>query len=187
METEVPWKQLRDIVGREFLYHGKILNLRVDRVKFPSGEIKTREIIEHKSASAVLAVDEAENIFLVAQYRHAVDEVTYEIPAGLIENEENAAETAGRELQEEIGYKPGILEEILTLYSSPGFSDEKIYLFYATELKLSELPQDDDEHLSAKKFTLPEIMKLIELGKIKDCKTIAAIYWYALRKACQHA
>lgn len=161
--------------------------MRIDHVKFPSGDIKPREVVEHRPAAAILAVDAAENIYLVAQYRHAVDEVLYEIPAGIIEQGENAAEAAVRELQEEIGYKPGILMELNTLYTSPGFSDEEVILFYATELEQSELPQDDDEQIDVEKFSLAEIKELIEQGKIKDGKTMVAVYWYELQKTRENA
>lgn len=183
MDVETARNQLRTIVDQKCLYRGQILNLRVDQVRFPSGCIKPREIVEHKPAAAILAVDGEENIFLVAQYRHAVDDVIYEIPAGLLEAGEDAEETATRELQEEIGFIPGKLEKLLTLYSSPGFSNEEVVLFLATDLTPSQLPQDDDEYIEVTKFTIDELNKLIADGHIKDCKTVAAIYWYQLRKA----
>lgn len=187
MDAKTARGRLRNIVSQEKLYSGRILNLRIDHVKFPSGDIKPREVVEHRPAAAILAVDAAENIYLVAQYRHAVDEVLYEIPAGIIEQGENAAEAAVRELQEEIGYKPGILMELNTLYTSPGFSDEEVILFYATELEQSELPQDDDEQIDVEKFSLAEIKELIEQGKIKDGKTMVAVYWYELQKTRENA
>lgn len=183
MDVETARNQLRTIVSQKSLYSGKILNLRVDQVKFPSGCVKPREIVEHKPAAAILAVDREENILLVAQYRHAVDDVVYEIPAGLLEAGESAAQTAARELQEEIGFMPGKLEELFTLYSSPGFSDEEVILFFATDLTPSQLPQDEDEYIEVVKFKADELTELIANGQIKDSKTIAAIYWYQLRKA----
>lgn len=167
-----------DIVGNEYVYEGKILNLRVDRVRFPSGDIKLREVVEHRPAVAILAADGDGCVYLVSQYRHAVGETLYEIPAGLVEEGESNAETASRELQEEAGLKPGSLREIFTLYSSPGFSDEKIVFFLATDLTPSKLPQDDDECVIANKFSLSEIRRMIEDGRINDAKTVAALCWY---------
>lgn len=183
MDVENARNQLRTIVSQKCVYSGKILNLRVDQVNFPSGRVIPREIIEHKPAAAILAVDREENILLVAQYRHAVDDVVYEIPAGLLEAGESAAQTAARELQEEIGFMPGRLEELFTLYSSPGFSDEEVILFFATDLTPSELPKDEDEYIEVVKFKPDELTALIADGRIKDGKTIVAIYWYQLRKA----
>lgn len=157
--------------------------MRLDHVRFPSGKIGLREVVEHQPAAAVLAVDNDGYIYFVLQYRHAVDEVLYEIPAGLPEKGESVAEAAVRELQEEIGRKPRVLREISTLYSSPGFSDERVILFYAEDLELSKLPQDDDEHIEVVKLTLDEAIELIGRGQIKDGKTIAAIFWYGLQKA----
>lgn len=187
MDAKAARGRLRNIVSQERLYNGSILKLRVDYVKFPSGDIKSREVVEHGAVVAILAVDATENIYLVAQYRHAVDDVIYEIPAGNIEKGENAAAAAVRELQEEIGYKPRTLKELSTIYSSPGFSNEEVILFYATDLEPSALPQDDDEEIEVEKFTLAEIRQLIELGKVRDGKTMTALYWYQLRKERENA
>lgn len=175
-------KLLRNVVSREFPFKGRILNLRVDQVKFPSGDIKSREVVEHPPAVAILAVDADEYIYLVEQYRHAVDEVLYEVPAGLVEAGEDPAVAAARELQEEIGFKPGALRKLLSLYSSPGFSDEKVIFFLAADLTPSELPKDCDEHLEVFKFTLDEAKELIASGQIKDGKTLVAVYWYENQK-----
>lgn len=167
-----------DIIGSEYVYEGKIVNLRVDRVRFPSGDIKPREVVEHRPAVAILAADADGCVYLVSQYRHAVGETLYEIPAGLVEKGESSAGTASRELQEEAGLRPGQLREIFTLYSSPGFSDEKIIFFWATDLTSSKLPQDDDEFVGVDKFSLSETRQMIENGQIRDAKTVAALCWY---------
>ena len=127
---------LRNILKSEFPYKGHIIDVRVDTVKFPSGSEKIREVVLHSPAVAMLAEDADGGIFLVKQYRHAVDEEIYEIPAGLVEEGESPEETAARELQEEIGRRPGRMEKrrrpgrmekIAELYSSPGFTTEKTY------------------------------------------------------------
>lgn len=174
---------LRNILKSEFPYKGRIVDVRVDTVKFPSGSEKIREVVLHKPAVAMLAEDADGGIFLVKQYRHAVDEEIYEIPAGIVEEGESAEETAARELQEEIGRKPGRLEKIAELYSSPGFTTEKITMFYAAELSDSKLPEDDDEYIKARKFSPAEFAALVAEGGVKDGKTLAAYYWYLARKA----
>lgn len=177
MDTEHARTLLRNVVESEYMYRGRIVNLRVDHVKFPAGCIKPREVVEHRPAVAILAADHDGCIYLVSQYRHAVDEMLYEIPAGLVEEGENPADTAFRELQEEIGFKPGALSEMFTLYTAPGFSDEKVIFFWATDLTPSKLPQDDDEYVFPLKFTPAEIMRMIAEGEIKDSKTVAAVCW----------
>lgn len=182
MDVVYERKQLRNIERVDYLYKGCILNLRVDTVLFPSGVSKPREVVEHKPAAAILPVDEDGHIYLIAQYRHAVDEVIYEIPAGIIEDGEDLIETAARELQEEIGFKPRHLRELFRLYSSPGFSDEEVCFFLAEGLTPSELPQDDDEQIEPARFSPQQVRELLENGKIKDGKTVVALYWYLMQR-----
>ena len=173
--------QLRNLVRSECKYKGRIVDLRVDTVKFPSGSEKVREVVLHKSAVAVLPVNERGEIVLVRQYRHAIDEDIYEIPAGLVEAGEDPRETAIRELQEEVGFRPGHIEEIAEFYSSPGFCTEKIFVYYATDLISSKLPADDDEYIKVFPFAPEELGKMIAEKKINDGKTLMAYYWYAAR------
>lgn len=178
---------LRHIIETENIYNGAILDLNIDRVLFPSGCEKIREVVRHKSAVTVLPVHSDGKISLVRQYRHAVDEDLYEIPAGLIEPDEDPLETAVRELQEEIGFKPGTIEKIFEFYTSPGYSTERIIFFYATDLTPSKLAEDDDEYIKVYDFTLEEIKCMIGSGDIKDGKTIMAYCWYKSKKADENA
>lgn len=174
--------KLRNIVGTKYPYKGKILDLRIDYVKFPTGDVRVREIVEHKPAVAVFVVNSEGKICLVSQYRHAVDANILEIPAGLVEEGEDFYDAAMRELQEETGYKALDMIELFNFYSSPGFSTERIHLYYASELVLSELPKEDDEYITTFWFSVEEIEAKIMSGKIKDEKTILAFYWYCLKK-----
>lgn len=178
---------LRNIIKSENIYKGAILDLNIDRVLFPTGCEKIREVVEHKSAVTVLPVHSDGKISLVRQYRHAVDEDLYEIPAGLIEPGEDPTETAVRELQEEIGYKPGIIEKVFEFYTSPGYSTERIIFYFATDLSPSKLAEDEDEYIKVFDFTLEEIKNMIESGDIKDGKTIMAYCWYKSKKAEENA
>lgn len=185
---ETPQKNnLRNILETENVYKGAILDLSIDHVLFPSGCEKIREVVKHKSAVTILPVHADGKISLVRQYRHAVDEELYEIPAGLIEHDEDPAATAVRELQEEIGYKPGVIEKVFEFYTSPGYSTERIIFFYATELSPSKLSEDEDEYIKVYEFTLQEIKNMIEAGDIKDGKTIMAYCWYKSKKAEENA
>ncbi|MCF0247362.1 MAG: NUDIX hydrolase [Synergistes sp.] len=170
--------KLRNIVDSQTKYKGHILDLRVDSVKFPSGDVKVREVIVHKPAVAMLPVDENGNIILIKQYRHAIDEEIFEIPAGLIDDGEDPRQAAERELMEEVGYCPKHIEEIAEFYSSPGYCDEVIYLYFADELTPKKLPEDDDEYIEVFLFTPEEIKKMIEQKEIIDSKTLMALYWY---------
>lgn len=173
---------LRNIIRSENKYNGRILDLRIDTVKFPSGSEKIREVVLHKSAVAMLPVNERGEILFVRQYRHAIDEDIYEIPAGLVEPGEDVEETAVRELQEEIGYRPGRIERVAEFYTSPGYCTEMITLFYATQLESSKLQEDDDEYIKVCRFTTGEVRQLIADNKIIDGKTLMAYYWYMAEK-----
>lgn len=174
---------LRNIVGVRRVYDGHVLNLRVDSVLFPSGSVKPREVIEHRPAVGIIAVDSEGCIILVSQYRHAVDEEILEIPAGIVEPGENNLDAAVRELQEEIGYRPASIRKLMSVYSSPGFTNEIITLFYATELTKSKLPEDDDEFINVVKVPLKEAEKMMLDGRIKDGKTVTACCWCMAEKA----
>lgn len=174
--------KLRNIIHSDYKYRGRILDLRVDTVRFPSGADKAREVVEHKSAVAMLPVDDEGKIILVRQYRHAIDQDIFEIPAGIVEDGEDFRGSAVRELQEEIGYRPNHIEEIADFYSSPGYSTEKIRIFFVTELVQSKLPEDDDEYIKVFKFTPEELEKLISEKQIADGKTLMAYYWYMAHK-----
>ena len=104
-----------------------------------------------------------------------------EIPAGIMEKGETPEETAKRELREEIGYDARRLEHVASFYSSPGFSDEIIHLFYATELFLSRLDSDEDEIIEGVTLTPDECKRLIEEKEIADAKTLVALMWYLSR------
>ena len=169
---------LRNIVGQEYPYKGRVLDLRIDTVLFPSGSKKVREVVEHRPAVALIAVDEDGKIILVSQYRHAVDEEILEIPAGIIEAGEKPEYTAVREMQEETGLKPAKVEHIADFWTSPGYSTELIYLYYVSDFTNSKLPEDDDEYIKVKRCTVDEVAGLIKTGKVRDGKTIMAYYWY---------
>lgn len=178
---------LRNIIKSDNIYSGAILDLDIDHVLFPSGCEKVREVVRHKPAVTILPEHSDGTVSLVRQYRHAVDEDLYEIPAGLVEYGEDPKETAVRELQEEIGYKPGRIEKIFEFYTSPGYSTEKIIFFYATDLEPSKLTEDDDEYIKVHNFTVPEIKAMIDSGEIKDGKTIMAYCWLAAKRAEENA
>ncbi len=159
----------------EYVYKGKILNLRTDTVKTGTGQTASREVVEHVDSVGIIAIDEHENILLVNQFRYPVDESLLEIPAGCVETGENPELTAVRELREETGFAPGHIKRLGGFYLAPGYATEYMHIYLATGLRYSPLIAEDTESISLVKKTLPEIKNLIASGLIKDCKTIAAI------------
>ncbi len=164
-------------VEEDRIFDGKILNLRRDKVRTPSGNIATREVVEHKSAVGMLAVTDKKTVLLVRQYRYAVNEATLEICAGLIEDGEDPSQAAEREMQEELNVKAKNLHKIGDFYASPGFCTEIFTLFTADGLEESSLPQDEDENVSVFELPFKDIPTMIKNGKIRDSKTFAALSW----------
>lgn len=171
MNTEITVKS-------EKIFEGKILNLRIDTVELENQKYAKREIVEHKGASAIIAINDNEEILLVKQYRKAVEDFLYELPAGLINVAEEPIECALRELREETGYEALAISKIYEFYSSPGFSNEKIYLFKADNLQYISTKFDEDEFIEISAVNKIEAKKMLDSGRILDAKTLIGIqYW----------
>ena len=161
------------------LYHGRIINLRLDDVELPDGNKSKREFVEHPGGAAILAID-GEDIWLVRQFRYPYKEVIEEIPAGKLEKGEEAIVTAKRELQEETGYDCEEIQPFGIIYPTPGYTNEHLYIFLAKGLKKRVMHLDDDEFISAYKRPLKAVLADILAGKIKDGKTCYAVQKYCL-------
>jgi len=152
----------------------------VDSIQREDGHLTTREIVEHPGAVAILAWD-GERLAMVRQWRHATGQDLLEIPAGTLEPAEPPAETARRELAEEVALQAAHWVEGPRFYTAPGFCDELMHLFLATELSESRGESDEDEMLEPSWMTLPDALDAIDGGGIMDAKTIAGIGWLARR------
>lgn len=167
---------------KEIIYDGKIIEVQHLEVQTPDEKIAHREIVKHRGAVCILPVTAEGNIILVRQYRKAIEDDLWEIPAGKIEEgEKDLALVACRELEEEIQCK-GILEQIMSFYPSPGFSNELLTFFIATNLEQVEnpRPRDEDEFLEVRCFTMDEIETLFK-NKVLDAKTMIALQYYKLQ------
>lgn len=164
------------------IYEGLILNLRLDEVRLPTGRIALREIVEHRPAVAMLPVRRDGVVLLIRQYRDAIRKEILEIPAGILNAGESPLEAARRELQEEIGYDAGILEEWGSFFTSPGFSNEKVTLFFAADLVESRLEPDEDEFIRVVPVKREDIPDLLASGRVEDAKTVAALAWYLAKR-----
>ncbi len=166
-------------IEKKTLYKGRILDLQLDKVILPNGKETVREVVRHRPAVGIVAVQDGA-IFFVRQFRYALNDFILEIPAGIMEDGETPVETAAREIQEEIGYRAGRLENIGRIYTSPGFCDEEIILFWAEGLVPSRLPADDDEFIDIQLHPFSRVWKMIQDGIITDGKTVAALSRLAL-------
>lgn len=162
-------------VDSQIIYRGKILNLRVDTVALPNGRTGTREVVEYAGAVAVVALNEAKEVFLVRQYRHPVNKELVEIPAGKMEEGEEPLHCAQRELEEETGLKAGRWQALCSFYSTPGFTNERMHLFLARDLQMVEQHPDEDEFVQLVRVPLEEALAMIWRGEICDAKSTVGL------------
>ncbi len=170
-------------ISSEQIFSGKVINLQVDEVELPNGKTSRREIIKHPGAVAVIAITPDQKLVMVEQYRKALEKSIIEIPAGKLEQGEEPALTARRELEEETGYECENLELILSFYTSPGFADEIVYLYEATGLTKKEQPAacDEDEFVEVLEITVEEAERYIKEQRIHDAKTAYAVQYMKMK------
>jgi len=159
----------------EKIYEGKILSLRIDTVELPDKKYSKREIIEHPGAVAIVPITEEGEVVFVKQFRKAVESVLLEIPAGKLEVGEEPLNCAIRELKEETGYTSNDLKCIAEFYTSPGFSNEKLYLFLAKGIEAGESEPECDEYIDILKIKVEKLLEMINSGEIVDSKTLIGI------------
>lgn len=169
-------------IKSDTIYDGKILKLRVETVELQNKKYSKREIVDHQKGVGIIAYDGDDKLWMVSQYRIAVDKVMLEIPAGLVDPNEAPIESAKRELQEEVGFFPEQIDYLFTMHSSPGFTNDKLLFFVAKNLKESKLELDEDENLEAKSYPIDELYNMVENGEITDAKTIIAIQYAMMNK-----
>ena len=156
-------------------YHGVIVNVTMDMVELPNGENSMREVVEHPGGVCVAAVDENNMVTLVRQFRFPLGDHLLELPAGKLEPGEEPFPAAVRELSEETGLEAGSWMDLGFIYTSPGFSTEKLYLYLARELTQGEAHPDPNEFLDVEKRPLKELLDMTMRGEIADGKTAIAV------------
>jgi len=169
-------------LSSERIYEGKILNLRRDKIIDVRGKASYREIVEHCGGVAIAAVTEEKRMILVRQFRKAAEKAILEVPAGKIEKGEDPIMTAARELKEETGYTAAKLEYITSFYSSVGYSEEVIHLYYAKGLSPGETDFDDNEAIDIEEYDAALLKRMVLEGEIEDAKTVAAILIVAAKE-----
>ena len=167
-------KLYEEFVSRQEIFHGRIVDLRVDTVRLPNGHLTTREVIDHPGGVAVVAIDENDNVLTVKQYRYAFQTVLEEIPAGKLERGEDPLVCAVRELGEETGFTAGRIVPLGAYHSSPGFSSERLYIYLALDLSRGEAHPDEGEFLDLVKIPFSELLAMVKRGEISDGKTAIA-------------
>ena len=171
------------LIDEEVIYKGKILDLALETHKLPDGREARFEMIHHPGGAAALPVDNNGRLLLIRQFRPAARGNILEIPAGRLEDGEDAAECIIRELQEEIGYKPAQVELLSKIYSSVGFCREMIHIYLATDLLPTATAHEEHEFIELLPLTPEQAFDMVDTGKITDAKTLIALQAYRQRLA----
>jgi len=166
------------------VYTGKVISLDVDTVRFPDGSNGELEMIRHPGASAVIPFlsdpdGEDPQVLLIRQYRYAADGYVFEIPAGRLNPGEDPRDCAVRELKEETGCTAQRMDYLTTMLTTPGFTDEKIHLYMATELSVGETKHEADEFLDLQPMALSRALEMVKSGEIRDGKTAFGLLFAA--------
>lgn len=161
------------------IYEGRIFSVAVETVTLPTGHVMHAEIVRHPPSVVIVPITGAGEVILVRQYRHAIGRWVWELPAGSLDPGEEAEQAAIRECHEEINLIPGRVERLGAFFPTPGYCDEEMILFKATDLRApragEEAHADEDEDLEPKAFGPGDLRRMIDLGEIVDLKTVAGL------------
>lgn len=162
-------------VDSKRIYEGDIVNFRVDTVRLEDGQETTRELVEHNGGVVIACQPTPDEIVLIRQYRYSVDEELLELPAGRIETGEEPLHAATRELIEETGYDAKAWRELVRMYTAPGFCNEMLYVFHASNVELVSKNLDYDEETEVIVLSIEDAWQLVLDGKIRDAKTVSGV------------
>lgn len=168
------------VVSSKVTYRGPVFHVTTDYVQEPGGIALRRDVVRHQGSVVILAVDDSGSeprVLLARQYRHAAQDYLWELPAGRIDEGEDAITGAKRELVEETGYAAERWKRVLFFWVSPGFLDETMSVYLATGLKRGKAAPEEDENISIRFFPLSQAAKMAVGGGFRDAKTIASILW----------
>ena len=161
-------------IDSQLIYDGRVVKVFKDSVELSTGKNSFREVVKHSGGVVILAV-KGDKILLVKQFRYPLKEVMFELPAGKLEIGEDPFEAAKRELEEETGYCANKWTPLGYVYTSPGYSDEKLYLYKAEDLEFTHCHPDEGEIIEAFEYKFEDVLKMVDNGEINDAKTLCAL------------
>ena len=164
------------INSRTTLYQGRVFKLIRENATLDNGVTTDMEFVEHPGATAIIPMLNESRVLLLKQYRHPLRKYIWEIPAGTIDPQESVINCAKRELIEETGYSANQWQKLGEITPVPGYSDERIHIYLATELQTAEQDLDRDEIINIHEVDYSEALEMIKTGKIQDAKSIAGLY-----------
>ncbi len=166
------------VVSSTPIYKGRVIDVRVDEVEMEPGRVFKRDVVAHPGAVVIMPIDEQGRILWITQYRYAAGKTLLELPAGTLEEGESPAETARREIIEEVGFAAETWKELGGFYSAPGFCSEYLYAYLATDLSEDFADGDEDEDIEVLPLSLEETYARLDAGEITDAKSIATLMLY---------
>ncbi len=182
MSFSHPGRPFPVLIGSREVYRGRVVSLRVDEIEVKSGLNVRREVIEHSGAVVIVPVDAEGRIVWIRQHRWAAQRELLELPAGTLEPDEAAAATARRELIEETGFAAATWQKLGGFFSAPGFCEEYLHCYLATDLTPESADGDEDEDIETEPLSLDESLARIDRGEVEDAKSLAGVFLY-LRKS----
>src|SRR5213083_1089077 len=175
-----PKSEAPEFIDSKKVFSGRVFNVSVDTVR-EADRTYVREVVHHPGSAVILPVFDDGTIALVKQYRHPAAKYLLELPAGTLNDKERPEEGAARELEEELGVRAGKLEKLCEFYVSPGFCEEKMWLYLATDLTETVQRLEDDEMIEVVRLPIERALQMITEGEIEDAKTIIGLMLAAPR------
>ena len=167
------------VIKKGTIFEGVVFDVQVDQIIYDSGNKSVREIVIHNGGAVVLPITKEGRLVFVKQFRYPFQKFLLESPAGKLEKEEDPFECAARELTEETGYSSKNITKLGEIYTSPGFCDEILYLYLASDLTAGNHNREEGEYgMETYEYSLSEVNEMIKNGEIVDAKTIAIIFHY---------
>jgi ADP-ribose pyrophosphatase len=174
-KCEEIFKSMTTHTKKPFHWQGRVFDFKIEETTLPNGKHTTIEVIHHPGSAAIVPVQDDRSVVLLRQYRPAIRTFIWEVPAGTMHRWEDPLDCAKRELREECGLIGHRFEKIGEILTAPGYSDERIHLFLATELISCEQKLDEDEYLEIHSFPFEEVMEMIRRGEIQDAMSIVGL------------
>ena len=162
-------------IGTKDIFKGIIFNVKKDDIELSTGKKSIREVVNHPGGVVIVALTDKNTILLVKQFRYPIQEVLFELPAGKLDWGEEPDSAAKRELEEETGYVAKTWKSLGVVYSSPGFCDETLHLYLATDLEFTKQNPDEGEIIEYFEYNLDVVFNMIKNGEINDAKTLCAL------------